>query len=49
VLKPVIQNCLAEECRRVVRGGAARQLRLLGNGQGPGRHRDEKADRALGQ
>ena len=51
-LKPVIQDCLAEGSgrrRRVVRGGAARQLRLLGDGQRPRRHRDEKADRALGQ
>ena len=51
-LKPVIRNCLAEDHgrrRRLVRGGAARQLRLLGDGQGRRLHRSVEAGRSLGQ
>jgi len=35
--------------RRVVRGGAARQLRLLGDSQGHRPHRSQEAGRSLGQ
>jgi len=51
-LKPVIQGLPGQRSRqrrRVVRGGAARQLRLLGDGKGPRYHRGDEAGRALGQ
>ena len=51
-LKPVVQDCLGEGSgrrRRLVRSSAARQLRLLGDGQGRRQHRSDKAGRALGQ
>jgi predicted amidohydrolase YtcJ len=50
-LKPVIKNCLSKDHGGADDwfGGAARQLRLLGDGKGRRRHRSVEASRSLGQ